>query len=104
MGQRVENRTDMIPRGVWSWRTISDEADHRVRNVRLLEGGDLLGCQLDVHGCESIIEMVQFGGPDNRCGNDRLSEQPCQRHLRARNAPRGSNLGYAVDDPSVCFR
>jgi hypothetical protein len=44
LGQRVENRTVMVPPGDRCWRMILDETDHHVRNIRFLEGGDLLSC------------------------------------------------------------
>jgi hypothetical protein len=36
----------------------------------------------DVHGWESVVEMVQLGGTDHLSGDDRLGQQPRQYHLR----------------------
>jgi|HubBroStandDraft_6_1064221.scaffolds.fasta_scaffold12555_8 hypothetical protein len=47
--------------------------------------------------------MVQLGSTDDRRGDDRLGKQPRQRHLRPRNASRGGNLGYAIDDLRSAF-
>src|SRR5271168_1209031 len=59
-----------------------DETEDRMRHVRLLQRSNLVGGEFHVHRCESVVEMVQFGGADDRGGNDRLGQQPCQRHLR----------------------
>src|SRR5437868_3126987 len=77
----------MVPREGFGWRTISDETDHRVRNVGLLEGGDLLGGQLHGNRCERVIEVVELGGADDRCGNDRLARSQASA-TRARGMPR----------------
>src|SRR3984893_5723274 len=47
--------------------------------------------------------MVQLGGADDRRRDDGFGEQPRQRNLCPRNAPRRGNLGYAIDDLPVCF-
>jgi hypothetical protein len=39
-----------------------------MRYVRLLQRGNLVGGKFHVHGCESVVEMVQLGG----AGDDRL--------------------------------
>jgi hypothetical protein len=57
----------------------SDETDDRMRHVRLLQRGNLVGGKFHVHGCESIVEMVQLGSADDRRGDDRLGEQPLHR-------------------------
>ena len=63
----------MVPsRGVRSWRTLSDQTHHRVRNIGFLQRDNLLGCQLHGNRCDRIIEVVELGGADNWCGNDRL--------------------------------
>ena len=74
-----------------------------MRHVWLLQRGNLVGGKFHVHGCESIVEMVQLGSTDDRRGDDRLGKQPRQRHLRPRNASRGGNLGYAIDDLRSAF-
>src|SRR5258708_9711021 len=78
-----------------------DETDYRMRHVRLLERSNLVDGKFHVHGCESVLEMVELGGADDRRRDDRLGEQPRQSHLCPRNAPRRSNLGYAIDGLSV---
>ena len=35
----------------------------RVRHVRLFQRGNLVGGKFHVHGCESIVEMVQLVAP-----------------------------------------
>jgi hypothetical protein len=45
--------------------------------------------------------MVQLGGADDRRRDDGFGEQPRQRNLCPRNAPRRSNLGHAIDDLPV---
>ena len=50
----------------------SDETDDRVRQVRLLQRGNLVGGKLHIHGRESVFEVVQFGRADDRRGDDRL--------------------------------
>jgi hypothetical protein len=72
--------------------------DHRVRNVGFFEGGYLLGCQLHGNRCERVIEMVELGGADDRCGNDRLCQEPGKRHLGARDAACIRDFGHALDD------
>ena len=57
----------------------SDETDDRMRHVRLFRRGNLVGGKFHVHGCESIVEMVQLGSADDRRGDDRLGEQPRHR-------------------------
>src|ERR1700732_5034772 len=47
--------------------------------------------------------MVKLCSTDDRRGDDRLGEQPRQRNLRPWDAPRYGDLGYAVDDLSVCL-
>ena len=74
-----------------------------MRHIRLLQGGYLAGRKFYVHRCESVVEVVQLGGADDRGGDDRLGEQPGQRHLRPWNPPRPRNLGDAVDDLAVCL-
>ena len=69
----------------------------------MYERGNLVGGKFHVHGCESVLEMVQFGGADDRRRDDGFGEQPRQRNLCPRNAPRRGNLGDAIDDLSVCF-
>ena len=80
-----------------------DKTDDRMRKIRLLQRGNLVGGEFHVHGCESVIEMVQLGGADDRRRDDRLGEQPRQRHLRPRNAPCRGNLGHAIDNLAVCL-
>jgi hypothetical protein len=75
-----------------------------MRHIRLFQRGNLVRGQFHVHGCESVVEMVQFGGADDRGCNDRLGEQPRQRHLGPGNASRCRNLGYAINDLAVCLR
>ncbi len=49
-----------------------DDTHHRMRHVRLRQRGNLVGGEFHVHGCESVVEMIQLGGTDNRSGDDRL--------------------------------
>ena len=39
-------------------------------------GGNLVCGKFHVHRCESIVEMVQFRGADDRSRDDRLRKQP----------------------------
>src|SRR6266700_5587963 len=71
-----------------SFRRWLDEADNGVRNVQLLKRSNLIGGQFHVHGCESVVELLKLGGADDGRGNDRLCQQPGERHLRTRNAAR----------------
>src|SRR6516225_10620696 len=80
-----------------------NEADDCMWHIRRLQRGNLVGRKCHVHRCESVVEMVQLGGTDDRRGDDRLGEQPGQCHLRPRNAARSGNLGYAIDDLAVCL-
>src|SRR6516225_8352289 len=48
------------------------ETDDRMRYVRLLQRGNLVCGKFHVHRCESILEMVQFRGANDRSGDDRL--------------------------------
>jgi len=56
--------------------TDLDEADNCMRHIRLLQRGYLVGGKFHVHRCESVVEMVQLGGTDDRRGDDWLGEQP----------------------------
>ena len=42
------------------------EADHRVRGIRFLEGGDFFFGQLDANRGQRIVEVLQLGGADAR--------------------------------------
>ena len=42
--------------------TLSDETDHRVRDVGFLQRGNLLGCQLHGNRYDRIIEVLELGG------------------------------------------
>src|SRR3984893_11666141 len=85
----------------WPNRLSLDEADDGVGNVRLLERSNLVGGKFHVHGCESVVEMLQLGGADDRSSDDRLGEQPRQRHLRPRNTPCRRDRRHAINDLSV---
>jgi hypothetical protein len=62
-----------------------------------LERGNLVGGKFHVHGCESVVEMVQLGGANDRSGDDPLGQQPSQCHLRPRNAPRRGDCRRAIE-------
>src|SRR5215472_11179534 len=47
-----------------------DEADDRMWHIRLLQRGNLVGRKFHVHRCESVVEMVQLGGTDDRRGDN----------------------------------
>jgi hypothetical protein len=61
----------------------------------MYERGNLVGGKFHVHGCESVVEMLQLG---DRSGDDPLGQQPNQCHLRPRNAPRRGDRRDAIDD------
>src|SRR5262249_43202844 len=62
------------------------ETDDRMRYVRLLQRGNLVCGKFHVHRCESIVEMVQFRGANDRSCDDRLRKQPRQSYLCPRDA------------------
>src|SRR5580700_11134068 len=76
---------------------------HRVRDVRLLQGCDLLSRKLDFDRGNSVVEMVQLGGADDRCGNHRLRQEPRERNLCAWDATGFGHLGDAISDFLVGF-
>jgi len=79
------------------------EADHRVRDVRFLQCRDLLGGQLHIDGSDRIVELMQLGGANDRCGDDRLRQEPSKRNLCAWDAAGFGHLGDAVGDFPVGF-
>jgi hypothetical protein len=72
-----------------------------MRNVRLLKRRYFIGGQFHVHGCKSVVEMLQFGRTDDRSGDDRFGQQPGERHLGTRNAARRGDLRHPIDDLAV---
>jgi hypothetical protein len=68
------------------------------RNIGFFERGDLIGRQPYIHRCDRIIQVVQPGRADDRCGDDRLRQNPCQRDLGARDAACVGDLSDTVDD------
>ena len=75
-----------------------------MRDVRRLEGGDLLRCEAQRQCRDRIRQVVWLGRTDDRCGNSLLLDYPGQGHLRPRDA---SRLGYCRDlvyDLPVGFR
>jgi hypothetical protein len=44
---------------------------------------------------DRVIEVVELGAPNDRCGSDRLCQEPDKRHLGARDATRIADFGHA---------
>jgi hypothetical protein len=72
--------------------------------VRLLELPDLVLGQPDLDCGAGIHEPVRLSGSDDRRRHDRLGQQPGQRDLRHRDAPRLFNALDRVDDRLVDVR
>ena len=56
---------------------------------------------MDVEGGHRIGEMVRFGRPDDRGGDDGLAQHPGHRHLRHPDAAFRGNLLNGLDDGLV---
>ena len=67
----------MVVGGYAPTRILLDEAYHGVRHVGILQSGDLISGQLDVHRGQRIVEMVELSRADDRRGDHRLC-QPSQ--------------------------
>ncbi len=50
------------------------EPDHRVRHVRFLETSDFVFGQPNINRGQRIVEVLEFGGPDDRRGYHRLGQ------------------------------
>ena len=50
-------------------------------HIRLFQGCDFLRGKFQRHCRNCIFEMIWFRGTDDRRGNSRFVEQPCQRDL-----------------------
>src|ERR1700733_13497829 len=73
----------------------------RVRDVRLLERGDLLVAERELLGRERILEVRELGRADDRRGHPGPLQQPRQSDLRAWNTPRLRDLSQPVDHLKV---
>ena len=78
-------------------RILLDEAYDGVRHVGILQSGDLISGQLDVHRGQRIVEMVELSRADDRRGDHRLCQQPGERDLSARDATGFGNHGHPID-------
>jgi hypothetical protein len=47
-----------------------DQPDYRMRHIRLLQEVISSAGQFHVHGCESVLEMMQLGGAHDRSGDE----------------------------------
>jgi hypothetical protein len=79
------------------------ETDRRVRDVGFLQCRDLLGGQFHINGSDRIVELMQLGGANDRCGDDRLRQEPGKRNLCTGDASDLGHLGDAVGDFPVGF-
>ena len=78
------------------------EAGHGMRDVRLLEPGDLVVAELDVDGGDRVLEVVRFGGADDRRGDHRASTASTPTRPAPCGTPRSSAISAdAVDDDAI---
>src|SRR6185312_6490011 len=61
---------------------------------RRVEHGDILLRQRDLRGFENFGELLQAGGADDWCRDNRLGDEPSKRNLRRQ---RAVACGYFVD-------
>ena len=69
-----------------------------VRRVQLLQLG--VG-QLDVECCDCIVDVVRFGGADDRRGDAGLAGHPGECDLRPGDLPLGGDAGDLLDDHPI---
>ena len=55
--------------------------------VQLFQVRTILGSEFDIHCGDGFLQMVHFGGSDNRSGQARLMHQPGQGYLGRCNSP-----------------
>ncbi len=62
--------------------------DHRVRDVRILQGSNLVVGEVQVDGCDRVGQVRRFGCADDKRADRRAAHQPdkrglCSRHTTA---------------------
>ena len=72
-----------------------------MRHVRFLERRDLLGREADGECSDRVLKMTRLGRADDRSRDGGLGQQPCQRHLCARNAALLGDLSEPIDNRMV---
>src|ERR1700743_3636499 len=87
-------------RGNCNFRLIA-VAEDRMRFVELLQSLDLVFGQLQFQRGERILEVPGLAGADDRRGDGRLREDPCERDLGRLNVAFLGNRNDAVDDIEV---
>ena len=80
---------------------LRHHAHQPVRHVRLLQPGDLLLCESQIHGGRCAFHMMAFCGSHD--GRGHLCQKLGQRDLRHGHAPSVGELGHAADDDIVLF-
>src|SRR3954469_14334557 len=76
-------------------------AEHRMRNVRLLEAQHVLGAHVELGRGKRVLEVLELRRPDDRCRHAGAVQQPRERELRRRHAALGRDLRDAVGDVEV---
>src|SRR3954453_18660286 len=79
-------------------------AGDRVRNVGLLEPGDLGGVERELLGCDGVVEVLELGRADDRRRHAGLVQEPGEADPRRGYAACRGDLGGAVDDGEVDLR
>jgi hypothetical protein len=79
------------------------KADDGVGDVRGFQGCDFHGGQLHVDRSDCIVEMMQLGGTDDRCGDDWFRQEPGERDLCPRYPARLGDFGDPVGDLPIGF-
>src|SRR4249919_1644893 len=72
-----------------------------VRNVRLLESGDLVLTERKLFRCKRVLEVLHLRRADDGRGDARLVQEPREGDLRGGDAARGGHLGRPLDDREV---
>jgi hypothetical protein len=72
-------------------------ASYRVGLVRLLEMGDLFGCQLHGQRPELVVKLLSTSDLYDRGGYHGLAEQPSERHLSPADASLGCHVGHGLE-------
>lgn len=65
---------------------VSAETKDRMRSIRLLERGNLFGCEAQRESCDGVRKVVRFCGANNRRSDEGFAEHPGKRELGSRNA------------------
>ena len=89
-----------------AWRlllTLLSVPQDRVRLVGSREVAEFFLSQLELGGLDRILNMMGFGGADNRRGNPRLMKDPGQGNLGVGDTPFPGNLGHMIDDLEIVF-